>query len=495
MGKNKSFAFTAQSMSSGLFNQLNKMHMFFIAKQTFINILREGRFRTAVLLICAFFVLSVVGAFNFYASLKKQHIEAEEKMRGQWESQNDKNPHSAAHYGTYVFKPVYPLSYFDRGVDAFTGNTLFLEGHRSNLAQFRTAEDQGDIARFGTLAPAFVLGLLMPLFIIILGFGLVATDRENGNLRLILAQGVRPWSLFFGKSLGLWMVVLLLSLPFFIGGAFGLVAAREEASNWLRYVGIIIVYLVYFGCFINLTLLVSAWAGRQNTALVGTLALWVLACLIVPRAAVNFAKQLYPTPNWQDYYAGIEKDLENGVDGHDGTAVFTKKLEEETLKKYGVEEVKDLPFNWAGYIMQKGEEHETFVFQKHKAGLLEVYLKQRTVHEAAALCSPFVLLNILSQRLAGTDVEVYFDFLAEAEKYRVQLVGELNEDLTKNFKYGDWGGKRGKEFFARNARFDYQPPTIDRLIAPLLTPMATLLMWFIVSGIAALVFFSKLRPL
>lgn len=469
--------------------------MLSIAKQTFTDILREGRFRTAALLISLFFLLSVVGAYNYYASLKKQHTEASEKMRGQWESQKDKNPHSAAHYGTYVFKPVYPLSYFDRGVDAFTGNTLFLEGHRSNLTEFRAAEDQGDISRLGTLTPAFVLGLLMPLLIIVLGFGLVATDRENGNLRLILAQGIRPLGLFFGKSLGLWMVVLLLSLPFFIGGAFGLLVADAEIIHWVRYSLIILVYLIYFGCFINLTLLISAWAGRQNASLVGSLALWVLACLIVPRAAVNFAKNLHPTPSWQDYHANIEKDLENGVDGHDGTAVFTKKLEEETLRKYQVNEVKDLPFNWAGYIMQKGEEHETYVFQKHKARLLEVYLRQRRVHAAAAICSPFVLLNILSQRLAGTDVEAYFDFLAAAEKYRVQLVGELNEDLTNNFRYGDWGGKRGKAFFAGNVRFDYRPIQMERLIVQLLTPFAALLIWFIGSSLAALACFFKLRPL
>ena len=135
------------------------------------------------------------------------------------------------------------------------------------MTEFRAAEDQGDISRLGTLTPAFVLGLLMPLLIIVLGFGLVATDRENGNLRLILAQGIRPSGLFFGKSLGLWMVVLLLSLPFFIGGAFGLLVADAEIIHWVRYSLIILVYLIYFGCFINLTLLISAWAGRQNAGL------------------------------------------------------------------------------------------------------------------------------------------------------------------------------------------------------------------------------------
>lgn len=157
--------------------------------------------------------------------------------------------------------------------------------------------------------------------------------------------------------------------------------------------------------------------------------------------------------------------------------------------------VPNLPFNWDGFIMQKGEEHETFVFQKHKSKLLEVYQRQREVHAAAAVFSPFVLTNILSQRLAGTDVDVYFDFLAAAEKYRVQLVGELNGDLTNNFKYGDWEGKRGKDFFAKNARFEYQPPSVSSLLGSLSKPAGAMLLWLTVSGIAAVLFFQRLKPI
>lgn len=456
--------------------------------------LREGRFRTAAILLSGLFALSLFGAYDYYASLKRQHDEAARTMREQWDNQEEKNPHSAAHYGTYVFKPIYPLSYFDRGVDAFTGNTLFLEGHRSNQAQFRAAEDQGDFARLGTLTPAFVLGMLMPLFIIVLGFGAAAAERENGNLRLLLAQGVKPSALFLGKSLGLWATVLLLALPFFLAGALGLLVAGAGGEHWLRYAVTLLLYLAYFGCFIHLTLLISAWAGRQNAALVGALGVWVFACLIVPKAAVNIAKQLHPAPSWQTYNTAIREDLENGVDGHDASDVFSKKLEAETLKKYGVDSVQHLPFNWDGFIMQKGEEHETYVFQKHKSKLLDIYQRQRQVHAAAAVFSPFVLTNILSQRLAGTDVDVYFDFLAAAEKYRVQLVGELNGDLTNNFKYGDWEGKRGKAFFAKNARFAHVPPSLGSLLGDLAKSATAMLIWLVVSGLGAVFFFSRLKP-
>jgi len=468
--------------------------IFSIAKQELRSLLREGRFRTAAFLLSGLFLLSLFGAYDYYASLKKQHDEAAQTARTQWDNQKDKNPHSAAHYGTYVFKPIYPLSYFDRGVDAYTGNTLFLEGHRSNPSKFKVAEDQGTTARLGTLTPAFVLGMLFPLFIIVLGFGSAAAERENGNLRLLMAQGVKPSTLFWGKSLGLWAAVLVLALPFFAAGAVGLLVSAAGGEHWLRYALTMLLYLAYFGCFIHLTLLISAWAGRQNVALVGSLGVWVLVCLVVPKAAVNIAKQQHPAPTWQAYNKAIREDLEKGVDGHDPADAYTEKLEKETLAKYGVDNVQKLPFNWDGFIMQKGEEHETYVFQRHKSELLKVYQQQRQVHQAAAVVSPFVLTGILSQRLAGTDVDVYFDFLAAAERYRVQLVGELNSDLTHNFKYGDWEGKRGKDFFAKNARFEYQAPTLGSLLGDLARPAGAMLIWLIVSGLVAIFFFNRLKP-
>jgi ABC-2 type transport system permease protein len=464
--------------------------IFEIAKQEFRSMLRERRFQVAAILLSGLFLLSLVGAYDYYASLKKQHEQAAATARDQWDNQKDKNPHSAAHYGTYVFKPIYPLSYFDRGVDSYTGNTLFLEGHRSNQSQYRGAEDRSSFARLGVLTPAFVLAVLFPLFIIVLGFGSVAAERENGNLRLLMAQGVHPTALFGGKSLGLWAAVLALAAPFFITGAGGLLLAGAGGEHWLRYLFTVLLYLAYFGCFIHLTLLSSVATGRQNASLVASLGVWVLVCLIAPKAAVNIAKQLHPTPTSQDYKNSLKEDLEKGVDGHDATDEYTKKLEAETLKKYGVDSVQHLPFNWDGFIMQKGEEHETYVFQKHKQKLLYVYENQQRVHRAAAVVSPYMLTNSLSQRLAGTDVATYFDFLAAAERYRVQLVGELNEDLTKNFKYGDWDGKRGKEFFAKNTKFEYRPPALSSVLMGLASSVLAMLAWLIVSGLAAIFFFK-----
>ncbi len=468
--------------------------LFTIATHTIRGTVREGRFRVLALALLLLFLCSLYGTYDYYASLRTQHAEASAMARGQWENQGDKNPHSAAHYGTYVFKPIFPLAYFDRGVDSYTGNTLFLEAHRSNQAKYALAQDQVATTRLGVLTPAFVLTLLFPLFILTLGFGVAATERQNGNLRLMLAQGLRPATLFWGNVLGLWALVLLLVLPFFLLGGLGLVFAAAPGDFWWRYLFICLFYVLYFGCFIHLALLISAWSGRVNTALVGVLGLWVLVCLVMPRFTVDAARQLAPTPSWQQYQSALQKDLKEGVDGHDPASTYTQRLQEQTLAEYGVDSVHQLPFNWDGFIMQKGEEHETLVYEKQRQKLAETYQRQLGIHQTLGFTSPYLLLKGVSERLAGTDVATYFSFLSAAERYRIQLVGELNGELRDNFAYGDWDGTRGQEFYASNSTFSFSPRPLPELLPELLSPFLALLGWLVVTGLGGLFFYQRLRP-
>ena len=464
-----------------------------IALQEFKGYWYSPIFKVASIILSFLFLTSLWSSFNYYNILQKQAQEATQTARSIWENQEDKNPHSAAHYGTYAFKPVYPLSFFDRGVDAYTGNTLFLEAHKMNEAQYLSAADRSELTRISALTPAYILSVLFPLFIMVLGFGIVAKDWESSNLRLIMAQGVSPFQLFFGKVLGLWGIAALLMFPFFVLGTIGLFLPKTTGEDWLRYGFLLLSYVLYLGCFVHLTLLISAWSRRTNVALVASLGVWIFVCLVAPRATTNLAKWIYPTPDWQTYQDGITKDLEDGVDGHDAADAYTQKLEKETLEKYKVGKVDSLPFNWMGFVMQKGEEHETYVFQKHKDKLLAIFQQQEKVHQSVACLSPFLLNNSVSQALSATDVTTYYGFLDAAEKYRIQLVGELNKDLTDNFKYKDWSSKRGKAFFEKNTTFDYQRPVFSQVFAQIAPVLVALLAWFLLSAVLGYLFIKNLK--
>lgn len=453
-----------------------------IALKEFRETVRDGRFRMFAWLILALFAVSTAVSWNYYRQLRKQHDSAREVARQQWENQGAKNPHGAAHYGTFAFKPIYALSLLDNGLDKFLGVSLFLEAHRQNFDQYKAVEDQNSLARFGELTPAFVLVYLVPLLIVLIGFSRISAEHESGMWRMMLSQGTSARQLVWGKIMGMWGLLFAFLAPvFLLSFAFLAFAEGTLPDDFARFGLICAVLLLYYGVFIHVSLGMSAWVRRSNVALVALLGFWIASTLLVPRLSVNLAEYLHPVPSYAAYQKALREDLEKGVDGHDPYNEYSQKLEAEMLAKHGVDSVQKLPFNWWGFVMQKGEEHEKVVYDKHVNALQDLYRKQLAVHEAGSLLSPTTLVRNLSMTFARTDLEAHHDFKAKAEQYRIQLVGDLNKDLEVNSSYNDWDYESDEAFFAQTARFDYHAPALSDTWLTALRPMWLLVAWFALS--------------
>ena len=83
-----------------------------------------------------FFVLSlslVVWMGIIQNSTQQEYrIKAQKHVRKQWDNLEAMNPHRAAHYGSYAFKPNNLLNSMDGGINDITGNVIQLEGHVQN---------------------------------------------------------------------------------------------------------------------------------------------------------------------------------------------------------------------------------------------------------------------------------------------------------------------------------------------------------------------------
>jgi ABC-2 type transport system permease protein len=90
-------------------------------------------------------VIATLTGLRSFRALDAEQSAAQAAMRGFWVDQGAKNPHSAAHYGLWVFKPKMPLSFIDQGVDSFTGVTTWLEAHKQNEFTRRPAMDQASV--------------------------------------------------------------------------------------------------------------------------------------------------------------------------------------------------------------------------------------------------------------------------------------------------------------------------------------------------------------
>lgn len=462
-----------------------------IIKKELKEIVRSGQFKISLSIVLVLTALAIAISAGNYRSIQKQHTEAMANERNVWESQGDKNPHSAAHYGTYAFKPKHPISLIDQGVDKFVGISIYLGAHSRSGAEYMAAADQTGLSRFGDLTPDFILLFIIPLLIILFGHNSFTKEKEKGTLRLTKSQGAEMTKLALGKWVGTYIPIGLITITFFtIAGVLLSSLHNFGQLSWQELLFMMVVYLAYYAIFNSVTLIFSALSKNSGIALVSLLAFWIISCLAAPKAATNLAELKHPFPTKLDFNQAIAQDKSKGIDGHNPWNKASKELEAETLKAYNVSNLEDLPFNFDAYRMQKGEEHDAQIYFKHYAQLKDTYRGQSNVYRSLAAVSPYLPVRFLSMSLAHTDYGTHWHFSDATENYRIGLQKALNTNFAENSRYGDWDYKADKSLWAEVPEFDYKPQNIREILTENQSNLIVLSGWLLISFIG-LIFSTK----
>ncbi|TXN35827.1 DUF3526 domain-containing protein [Flagellimonas hymeniacidonis] len=441
---------------------------------------RDGRVKIAFSIVIVLLGIATWISSRQYNSTNQQYAVAKSAERSIWNNQGEKNPHSAAHYGTYAFKPKYPLSLIDQGVDKYAGTSIFLEAHNRNEAQFSLAADQTGLARFGDLTPDFILLFIIPLLIVLLGYNAFTKEREMRTLVLIRSLGIAPWKLILGKWTALFLPILVITIVLIVSA--GIILSNLEdfgVFKWSNLGILFLVYICYYIVFVNLVLIISSKSKKSSISLVLSLAIWIIACLVVPKAASNFAEAKYPYPTRQEFSANILKDKQEGLDGHDPWNKQAKLLEQKVLKEYNVDSLHQLPFNFDAYRMQKGEEHDAEVYFKQYKYLKSQFEGQTNVYIGLAAFSPFLPARFLSMGVANTDYSTHWDFSDAAEDYRIKMQAFLNNDFAKNSSHGNWSYKAEETTWEKLPAFEYAPPQLAEILSKNSSNIIVLVTWLL----------------
>ena len=178
--------------------------------------LRDGRVRWTAIVLLGLLVATGAEGWRRAVDMRAERARAQHLVREQWLGQRPKDPHAAAHFGTYVFQPVSALAFLDPGLLDHVGVAGFLEAHRRNEFRYRPAADAPAIPWFGPLTPAAVLQQLVPLVVLLLTYAAVAAERESGMLRQLRSVGSRFRAIALGKrsvSWGSWALCSAAACP------------------------------------------------------------------------------------------------------------------------------------------------------------------------------------------------------------------------------------------------------------------------------------------
>ncbi|WP_169977366.1 DUF3526 domain-containing protein [Tautonia rosea] len=453
-----------------------------IARKELTEQLRDGRFRASAAIIAVLLIGATAVGWRSWRDVSEEHTRAQAEAREHFECQEEKNPHAAAHYGLYLFKPKLPLAFVDPGIDPYTGVSVYLEAHQRNDLQHRPARDATALQRFGELTAAAVLQFLMPLLIVVLTFPSIAAEREQGTLRQVLSLGVQPGQLVAGKALGLAVSLGLIAVPAVAIGVYLLIQSGPDAEKtWPHALAMATGYLVYLGIFLLLSLTVSARARSSRAALITLLAFWIVNTMIAPRLATDLSRRWLPTPSSLEFHAAIDRDIRQGIDGHDPADERLRRLEEDLLTQYDVDFVEDLPVNFQGIALQASEEYGNAVFDRHHDTLWERFWLQNALRKGLGFVLPTLAIRELSMGLAGTDTSQYHEFSEAAETHRRIIVRTLNKDLEINGADLGFMYQAGPELWESMPLFRYEMPEIGSVLFRQAFACLALIFWLALS--------------
>ena len=271
-----------------------------IARREFTEFVRDGRlFWSGGLMIVLLMTALAVG-WQRQAQLQSERAVAQASDYDDWVNQPARHPHDAAHQGMHVFKPEPPLSIIDPGIGPYVGSTLWLQAHRQSEMKFRPAQDATGLQRFGSLSAAWVIQVLGPLLVLVLGFNAFSGEREQGTLRQVMSLGVPSRALLWGKALAIGLALAALLAPASLVGA-AAVAVQTPVELWseaaIRLALLGLGYAIYLVAAIFLVLAVSARMKTSRAALVTLLAVWIVGVVLAPRAISDLTDRAYPTPS------------------------------------------------------------------------------------------------------------------------------------------------------------------------------------------------------
>jgi ABC-2 type transport system permease protein len=270
----------------------------------------------------------------------------------------------------------------------------------------------------GPFDPAFVLLYLYPLLILGLSFNLVATEREDGTLRLLLSQPVSLRALLLRRATVRSAVI----------GAAGIAITRLllavthplQAHGSAARLAMCLAGIVLYGLFwMGLAFWVNIWGRSPASNALVVFGAWIALALVIPALGSLASTSLFPVPSRAGF---IDFERATRLELYNAKPTPEEKQERDSALLAGLcsrhPELRDAVGLDKARLLNaaQGEEHELRLaalerrFQRQR-------IRQRTLLRVLSILSPTMLLEDALTTLSGNSDERHDDYLAQAESF------------------------------------------------------------------------------
>ena len=216
------------------------------------------------------------------------------------------------------------------------GGDAYLPGHIWNEGSWSKGSTGGSIKSnwwlsYGSVNPdakdflpqatkidwVFIITYLLSFIPLLFTFDALSGEREQGTLRLCLANPISRPVLLIGKFLGTLITVLI---PFVFAVLLNLAVISADswtqlnAADWGRLGLILLIASSYAGIFIGLGLMVSAGTREPRVSLVVLLLIWVTTVIFMPSTLGTLSTKWMPPVQANDQFHASRKAVLEQID-------------------------------------------------------------------------------------------------------------------------------------------------------------------------------------
>lgn len=409
----------------------------------FRSLYRDRIITLSVIIIWGLLTVASLFAYLQFRQTQQSRNNANHLFRQQWIEQV-RDPHHAAHFGTYLFKPLTLQEAFDPGLNDYAGTTYRVEAHIQHEVDYSDAENSDASMRFGPFSPALILQLIVPLLIIVMTSTSITMEKEAGTMKLLLMQMHRPAAIIWSKLSAYYLLFAAILIPFFI--VFIIVNGSLV---------VVLSYLLYYLLVTIIAIIISALSNSSRTALLSGLICWLCATIILPKMVSGIAESPYPVMPRVIFEDKVKQGFLKGLNGNDPYYERGDRYMKQLLRAYKVDSASQLPINASGIIMQYNEDYQQKVFEQEYGKIEHLFSMQQSLLDKAGFSDPFISLKRLSMSMSGTDLYHHLSFYRQARTYRNNFIRILNMEMAR---HTEDGYKAGPAFFQQIKSFQYVAP-------------------------------------
>lgn len=186
-----------------------------------------------------------------------------------------------------VLKPPGPLGQFSHRREDLHPSTGVVNGFSNEALIFRRYElESPALLMHGGLDLLLVVLVVMPLALCLLNFNHLASERENGRLGVLLAQGAQPTKILGTRLLHCSLPLLAIAVLASLTGA--VLVGPIEFSVLMRLLLWCVVLCIYWLFWVAVCALVAAHCANSINAALSSVSVWILIVVILP-SGLQFA--------------------------------------------------------------------------------------------------------------------------------------------------------------------------------------------------------------